>query len=272
VLPMHQAQSLYCLPTAFQLIATKIPARFPKSQARRDLVVESGFSGLAMHQALSLSPTMRTTREIRRYFVDMLNHALPRLGMYGGEIAARHFLSHLAFVECREDELATHYEALQKRGAFLATGVKGAFRQIHDGNSDQEVGSVYAEIAFQMGYLATDRLLNRREFKSLRIGLRKTCRTRDFTTKEVQQEFGPPSWSSGTNPFYPWVFLYITDEPSFGAVAFDFWNEVYHDFETEKTCGKFGNLPVLRNVRIRGAQFVREIAFTPLGRRICNRN
>ena len=106
---------------------------------------------------------------------------------------------------------------------------------------------MYAEIAFQMGYLATGRILEPREFGSLRSGLRRTCRTRDLTTEQVLAEFGPPSWSSGTNPRYPWVFLYIAGRPDFGAIAFDFWNEIGID-ANGKQGGKFGDLPVLRNV------------------------
>ena len=214
---------------------------------------------------------MKPAAEIRKHFLDLLNHALPRLGMYGGESVALHFLSELAFIDERDAEFTEHMDTLRTRGAFTSSGVDGAFtRYTHLPATDNEIGSVYAEIAFKMGYLTTDRILNKREFESLRTGLRRTCRVRNFNTQDVIAKFGVPSWTSGTNPYYPRVFLYLCNEVDHGTIAFDFWNVVHYDRTIEKTCGEYGDLPVLRNVRIQGRQFGREFTFTPIGRTIRN--
>jgi hypothetical protein len=212
---------------------------------------------------------MRSSEEIREYFLDLLNSALPRLGMYGEEVVLDYFLSHLAFVDERDAELKAHMETLRTRGAFTSLGVGGAFTQhTHLPATGGEIGSVYAEIAFKMGYLNTDRVLDKNEFATLRSGLRGTCRSQNFNTADVAKEFGVPSWRSGTNPFYPWTYLYLCNDIDMGTIAFDFWNVVYYDEKTRKTCGKFGDLPVLRNIRIRGDNFGREFTFTPIGRKI----
>jgi hypothetical protein len=215
---------------------------------------------------------MRSAVEIREYFIDSLNHALPRLGMYGGEMAAMHFLSAVAFIDEREAEFDEFKDSLKARGAFCESGVGGAFEKYtHLPATDNEIGSAYAEIAFRMGYLKTDRILDQNEFESLRSGLDEKCRSQDFTTEEVVAEYGVPSWASGTNPFYPWTYLYFCNEIDDGIIAFDFWNVVYVDWNTGKVKGEFGDLPVLRNVRIRGADFGKEFTFTPFGRKITKR-
>ncbi len=219
------------------------------------------------------SRLMRTADDIFEHFVNLLNHWLPRLGMFGGEITAQHILSHVAFIEKRENEFNAHMDALRDRGAFTATGVSGAFsKHTRLLATYNEVGSVYAEIAFKMGYLNVDRILDRSAFETLSSGLRSVCRSRDFNTEDVSKEFGTPSWTSGTNPFFPWVYLYLCNELDHGMIAFDFWNVVCYDEGAEKAFGEFGDLPALRNVRIRGANFAREFTFTPVGRRITKRD
>ena len=138
--------------------------------------------------------------------------------------------------------------------------------------TEKEIASVYAEIAFQMGYLDVGRLLSESEFASLRSGLREHCRDNDLTTTEVRNRFGDPSWLSGTNPVWPCVYLYFTEKPEFGSVAFDFWNEIDYDEQTTAVNGRFGERPALRNIRIRGNDFKREFTFTPLGRKITGRS
>ena len=170
---------------------------------------------------------MRTANEIRSYFLDMLNKALEHLGMYGGEGIAADLISHLAFIDDREAELRALDDALEARGPLTSKGVTGAFKFLYPELewsqwSNVEVWSVYAELAFQMSYLATNRVLDRQEFESLKAGLRKLCRTQDFIPNQVQKRFGTPSWRAGTNPTCPWVYLYITNVPKFSTIAFDF--------------------------------------------------
>lgn len=215
---------------------------------------------------------MKSAEEIRDYLIELLNNALLRLSMYGDESIAMHFSSALAFIDEREPEWEACLSDLKARGALRARGVSGAFHEVtHQWATDNEIASVFAEIAFKMGYLKTDRLLDRDEFESLRSGLRSTCRSRDFTMEEVLAEFGAPSWISGTKPYSSCVFVYFCREPDSGSLSFDFWNELDRGTVADKVCGKFGDLPVLRDVRIRGATFAREFTFTPLGRKITGR-
>ena len=216
---------------------------------------------------------MRTADEIRARLLDDLNHALTHLSMYGGEVAARQLLSDITFVDEREHEFKSHMQVLQDRGAFLSTGVEGAFSyRMQLKPTCALIGSVYAEVAFKMGYLQTKRILTGREFKALKAGLRKTCRTRDMNADDVKAEFGIPSWSVKGNPFYPWVYMYLSNESEDGVIAFDFWNEFGNDPKRKREVyGKYGATPVLQNIRIRGPRFVREFTFTPLGRKIAGR-
>ena len=217
---------------------------------------------------------MRDAGEIRQHFLELLNHALPRLSMYGDEQTALHFLNHLAFIDEREDDLESLLDGLTKRGAAIsATRVSGAFQQVTGHQAtEKEIASVYAEVAFQMGYLDVGRLLSGSEFANLKSGLRDYCRDHDLTTSEVKERFGDPSWFTGTNPVWPCVYLYISEEPEFGSVAFDFWNEIDYDEQTTAVNGRFGDIPALRNVRIHGNDFKSEFTFTPIGREITKRS
>lgn len=217
---------------------------------------------------------MRTALEIQNRLLTALNFALPRLGMYGGpscgDISMSHLLSDLAFIDERENEYQQHFNNLKTRGTFTQTGVSGAFyKQTGLRATSDEVGSIYASIAFKMGYLSTARILSETDFITLTHDLRETCSNNDFTTTTVIKEFGIPSWkSSDTNPFYPCVYLYLCDKLEHGVVAFDFWNVVEYDREAQKTIGQFGSLPVLRNIRIEGPIFANEFTFTPVGTEI----
>ena len=143
---------------------------------------------------------MHEADEIRQHFFDLLNHALPRLSMYGDELTAILFLEILAFIDEREIEMKHHFDALTKRGAAdSSTRVSGAFKKMTSQATDKEIASVYAEITFQMGYLDVGRLLSESELASLRSRLR-YCRDNALTTTEVINRFGDPSWLSGANP------------------------------------------------------------------------
>ena len=211
---------------------------------------------------------MKTSIEIRDYFLGILNDALPRLSMYGGEIAARQLLSHLAFIDEREDELRDRFDALRDHGAFTASGVGGAFnRQTGLEPTANEIGSVYANVAFHMGYLRSERTLTQTEFDSLESIVRESCAACDFNADDVRTRFGDPSWQSGTNPYYPWVYLYLCPDRDH-SIAFDFWNVIHYDKQNEVVRGDYGDVPVLRNVRIGATDFGSEFTFTPLGRTI----
>ena len=112
--------------------------------------------------------------------------------MFGDEVAARQLLTDLAFIDDREHQLSDELDVLRARGASTASGVGGAFNQRTGLRAtDNEIGSVYANIAFRMGYLRTERILTATEFASLESSGWVSC---------LHQLFGLPtrcsSWSS----------------------------------------------------------------------------
>lgn len=95
---------------------------------------------------------MKSAEEIREYFLEFLNRALPSLCAYGDEMVAVHILSALAFIDEREPEWEAWLCDLKARGALRARGVSGAFHEVtHQWATDNEIASVFAEIAFNMG-------------------------------------------------------------------------------------------------------------------------
>jgi hypothetical protein len=211
---------------------------------------------------------MRSIEEIRGYFLAELNHVFSRPGMYPGEASLMMRFRDLAWIDQREPEWDAHRQALEARGAFCSTGVRGAFeRVLGERVQTESVASVYAEIAFQMGYLETQRVLSAAEFGRLRKGLRRAVSRRSFTAAEVEERFGPPSWGvvRGRNDPNSETWLYLASRPRFAAIAFEFWNESL--FVDGKYARRFDRA-ILRYVRIRGRRFAREFAFTPLGRQL----
>jgi len=219
---------------------------------------------------------MKSATAIKDHFITLLNKSLPRLDMYGGEVFADHILAELSFIDEREEELDAHFKELDTRGARNSCGVTGAFRKCTGlGYHNAGIASVFAEVAYQLGYLKTERVLNEGEFRELSKGLRSACRERDWTTEQVYQKFGKPTWPLNSdiakrNPFYPCSVLYLCENPRIGSVAFDFWNSIDDKKKTEinTTIGRYGQIPILRNVRIRGSKFARDFTFTPMGKKI----
>lgn len=212
---------------------------------------------------------MRTIEEVRQHFLDYLKHALSHPSMYGGEAFIRNALFHISFIDNAEEILDREMAALEETGASNARGVAGAFFHetgIFDSGSG-EVASIFAETAFRLAYLKLDRTLPRDSYERLKAGLREKYAVRDWTVDEVKGEFGQPSWSSGSNPFYPWAFAYACDDLNAAWTFFDFWNEVVVSKDNH-VVGKYGPVPLLRNIRMPAATFRESFVFTPFGTRL----
>jgi hypothetical protein len=218
---------------------------------------------------------MRSPNEIREYFRDTLNNSLSRLSMYGGdgfgcELFARSCLQYLTFIDQREDEYRDLLAELIDRKASDSGGVRGAFimRTRREATSG-EIASVFGELAFRLGYLKTERVLEEADYARMSTLLRRECERCDWTLTEVTKQFGTPSWSSSSgNPYYPCTTLYLFHGTPFRSIAFDFWNELDLRPEREKLTGIYGEIPVLRDVRIRGKSFPSDFIFTPIGKHI----
>jgi len=136
--------------------------------------------------------------------------------------------------------------------------------------------SVYAKIAFEMGYLSTDhsfdveRLLSKAEFNELESQLDNRFFDSEWTNQNVIEKFGPPSLRWGTNDNYPCILLYLEDGSNNRFCYFDCWAEFYQDETGCTVPGKHGPQPILRNVRVPASTFVDQFRFTTFGRKISN--
>lgn len=101
---------------------------------------------------------MRSAAEIREYLLARLRCALRRPGMCGSELGILNLMDYMTFIDERSGEWRGYRNELFHRKAFTAGGVTGGFQQVfglrRHGAHDQEVASVYAVIAYEMGYLS----------------------------------------------------------------------------------------------------------------------
>jgi hypothetical protein len=217
---------------------------------------------------------IRSASEIRAYFLEMLEHAVLRPGMYGGELGLRHFLGDLEWICRREGSMDT---ALQQFGAWTPAGVRGAFERMFGGSGrppahHQAVGLVYGQVAWSQGFLAPPRTLTAGEYARLRGEARQWTERADRILADVIAEYGEPSlWSPRYNPRYSQSVAYASGSHADPLVVFDLWQDWPWDGER---LPRFGPEPVLRNVRWHqpspgstpgAAWFAGAFTFTPLG-------
>ncbi|PRX99095.1 hypothetical protein CLV72_104675 [Allonocardiopsis opalescens] len=208
----------------------------------------------------------RSAAEIHAYFVALLNSALRRPGMFGGEVELTMLTRHLLFVEGR-DGAWEDWEAEQTwRGAFNTCRATGGFGRLLPGDSmDCAAASLYAEFAQAQRWLRPDRVLGPAEYASMRAGLREWT-TRDRVLGDVLTAFGPPSLRcGGANPRYGKTLCYLTGRREDPLVAFHLWNG------SERGAGAVWpppyDEPALLAARTGSGPFAATFAFTPEGRR-----
>jgi hypothetical protein len=217
---------------------------------------------------------IRSASEIRAYFLEMLEHAVLRPGMYGGELGLRHYLGDLEWI-CRRE--GTMDSTLQQLGAWTPIGVRGAFERLFgDGGRgrehDQAVGMVYGQVAWSQGFLAPPRTLTAGEYARLRGAARSWTQRADRVLADVIAEYGEPSLRTTTyNPRYPQTVAYVSASHADPLVVFDFWQDWPWDGQRVP---RLGPEPVLRNVRWHQpnpgsapdeAWFAGSFTFTPVG-------
>lgn len=215
---------------------------------------------------------MRTAEEIRSRINKRVQNSMARGGMYGqdSEVYIREFLSTLAFIDERDQELSTHFTELKTCGAFNNCGVRGAFvNTTGTWGTEGEIGSVYAVVAMQMGYLETDRLYSNVEIISMKEKILGSIDQIDFTTEAFFEEFGLPSWPNSKPGFYyPRTYLYLSADPKIDFIACDFFNKAKFEPNGGPSSGMYGKLPRLRNVRINHPKFEDQFTFTQFGKEI----
>lgn len=221
---------------------------------------------------------MKSSAEIYEFLLCRLRHAIRRSEMHGGEGAILNLMDYITFVDGRTDEWKRWRQELTSRQAINARGVLGAFEQILGHRRlesySERVGSVYALIAFRMGYLdvgeddGLQRLLNPAEYDSLLAQSFAMVELENCTPETAIDRFGLPSMRFGTNDNYPCTLLYLPQAKVSGYIYFDFVAEWAQDENGIRKSGKHGPKPLLGNIRIPAKKFPEEFVFTSLGRRV----
>ncbi|MFI9597701.1 hypothetical protein [Nonomuraea sp. NPDC052265] len=144
--------------------------------------------------------------------------------MFGGETALRLLFDHLAYAEHQETEWAQALQSLEVRGAFNSLGVTGALATVLPHPCDDGVASIYAELAYDAGWLQADRTLTSEDHASLRRKLTAWA-AHDRTLTDVQEEFGQPFiLLGGTNPCFGKTLAYLTEQVTEPIIFFHLWN------------------------------------------------
>lgn len=215
---------------------------------------------------------MRSAEQIRERLIAHLGHAIRRPAMWvyparGIEFFLLDTLSNVCFIDEREAELNQALDKMNKQEVSTNTGVFGAFHLSFDYKQfeiDQlynEVTSIYAELAWNLGYLTVDRNLSKAAMKKLRRGLRAKCKERNWHQSEIKEQYGEPSLKIGD------VYCYAPETRSERWVFFDFWKEYNAKRITSRVIvyEKYTEDPILRNVRLPANTLKRGLVFTPFG-------
>lgn len=164
---------------------------------------------------------MLTVAEIRRHFIETLNNALRRPGMYGGELGLGYMLERVVYVTETGDR-RTFTKAFEDVGAWSSIGVVGSVHELLPGAGVDVTASVYADYVHRQGWLVFDRVLAEEEYSELRGRLVEYCAA-DHVEAEVLEQFGQPSVRiGGTNPRCESVLGYSTSDGP--IVWFYLWN------------------------------------------------
>ena len=216
---------------------------------------------------------MKTADQIRDMLLERLALCLRVPSMCGGELGILNLMEYLCFIDDREDEWRAERRKLSESGAFGSTGIHGGFWAVtrQKERDESQPASVYALIAFEMGYLnadSFDRILTRDEFDRLLTEFDDAFFQKKWTNVDVIAKFGVPSMRWGTNDNYPCFLLYIDDSQPSRFCYFDCWAGFFKDDSGCMVPKKFGPLPILRNVRVPSDSFAAQFRFTDFGKQL----
>ena len=235
--------------------------------------------GRVITDVIRLTP-MRESLAIRTFLLQRLHSCLRAPSMCGGELGVLNLMEYVTFIDEREDEWYSYRRDLTDTGAFRSTGLHGGFWSAtkQDNRTEIQPASVYAKIAFEMGYLSIGndfdvvRVLSTNEFSALTDQLDDDFFDSEWTNHDVLDRFGAPSLRWGTNDNYPCILLYLEDGASNRFCYFDCWAEFYEDGSGCAVPGKYGPKPILRNVRVPADSFIEQFRFTNFGRALSERD
>lgn len=227
---------------------------------------------------------MKTAAEIREFLLARLRLCLFRPGLCGGELGILNLFEYLTFIDERDEEWQEYRAELHRTKAFNSRGLTGGFEYRHgnrkDVSYDNLVASVYAQIAFEMGYLVPlregekygiARLLDPDKYDSMRQITLELCNVSDpedgdFAPEDILQRFGSCSIRWGTNDKYPCTLTYFFEGDFDVFIHFDFWARWYKDESGARVPGKYGPKPLLGNVRLPAETFPEQFVFTSFGK------
>lgn len=199
---------------------------------------------------MSVPREPRSAEEIRSHFLERLNLALIRPGMYGGEPALHGYLDDLRWIDGHDDGVS---HVANSWGIWSPTGIGGWLARILGGEASghsDAVALAYADIAHHWGYLRLQRALTTPEYTRLRSEARAWTSAEDRVPGDIIAAFGPPSFGRATyNPRYPVSLAYATADSNDPLVIFDFWQET--GWKANPPQPGRGPEPVLRDVRWR---------------------
>ncbi len=210
---------------------------------------------------------MRRMEDFRNRLLQRLHGALMRPGMYGDQdgvqLVLLNLLGDLVYIDERESELELAYSHLEARGMWSATRLIGPFcrRFSRVDSFEDEIASVFAEIAHGLGFLQLDRTLTKSEWNDIRRGARQICRERDWHLSQIKERFGSPSLVIGGSWHQVHCYASTTDD---GWVFFDYANEWLN---TKPARLRFEDC-ILRSVRLPTPQFGRGVVYTQYGRQL----
>lgn len=174
---------------------------------------------------------MKSPTEIKDRILEELEMGFRRPGMVASqEYMSEYYmqlLSLLAFIDSKEEELESERKRIIDKKIShppnLVNGVLNCLRVLlpEVNRFEQEIGSVYAEIAWRMGYLCLDRLLTHWQYEKLRNDTSKDeWFEKHHTAKSLFKKYGMPSFTCGLSrirmsenaPFGS--FCYVVDKES----------------------------------------------------------
>jgi hypothetical protein len=230
---------------------------------------------------------MRTIDEFRKHKLKFLKDAIRRPGLFGDpDVWCDYLLRDLCYIDQHEVKLKLEWNKLKMQKRFGCLGLSTPFQQLLGGRDfgnsafNDEVASIYAEMAYHLGYLNVERTLSDTEYTVL-SGQLQQFKKGKWRQSDILARYGKPSLIIGGS--YHSCSCYAPVARNKDWVFFDFVLDQsgYRDVVRDKSGGrlpeKIEGIPraehpdcsdvPLRDVRVPGANLDGFI-FTPYGMRI----
>lgn len=140
---------------------------------------------------------MRSAEEIREHLLKILYWSLRRPGMYGQgtglEFYFRDRLELLCFIDEQDEKIS---QVLESKGYWSSRGVYGVLEQHRqtDWSVEDHLASIYAELAYLLGYFQLERTLTNDEWINLKTWCDANLQN-NHHHKEIVGHFGKPSFA-----------------------------------------------------------------------------